>query len=128
VRYRHPLSCVVVRCTNYAQIASHLGGGSAQRVLLALAGALRSCIRGVDHLFRSQPDEFTILLPETDNRGCQIVVERLSFETEREGVFDADIEPRPEVAVAFSCYPTQVVNDGEALWQDVRTTLTRRSA
>jgi diguanylate cyclase (GGDEF)-like protein len=128
VRYRHPLSCVVVRCANYAQIASNMGGAAAQPVLVALAGVLRGCIRGVDQLFRSHPDEFTVLLPETDPRGCQIVVERIALEAVRGDLFDAQVHPRPDIVVASACYPTRDANDGEALWQNVRNALGRSAA
>ena len=117
VRYGHPLSCVVVRCLNYTQIAATLGDSSAQPVLVHLAGALRGCIRGVDHLFRSGPDEFTILLPETDARGCRIVVDRVEATTGKDALFDADVRPRPAVGVACACYPARKVDDGEALWR-----------
>jgi two-component system, cell cycle response regulator len=117
VRYNHPLSCVVVRCVNHAQITASLGAGAAQSVLAQLASALRGCIRGVDHLFRSSADEFTILLPETDARGCGIVVERVQATTAREDVFDAEVRPRPAIAVASACYPSRKVSDGEALWR-----------
>jgi diguanylate cyclase (GGDEF)-like protein len=117
VRYGHPLSCVVVRCLNYTQVASSLGGSSAQRVLVQLAGALRGCIRGVDHLFRSGTDEFTVLLPETDVRGCRIVVDRLESTTGNDQLFDADVRPRPVIAVASACYPSRKVEGGEALWR-----------
>ena len=128
VRYRHPLACVVVRCANYAQIAAVLGGSSSPRVLVQLCGALRSCIRGVDHLFRSAIDEFTILLPETDARGCTIVVERVESSLEQGSLFAADVRPRPQVAVASACYPARDVADGEALWRSVTATLTARAS
>jgi diguanylate cyclase (GGDEF)-like protein len=119
VRYNHPLSCVVARCVNYAQIAASLGGGSAQRVIVQLATALRGCIRNVDHLFRSGADEFTILLPETGARGCRIVVDRLEATTGRDELFDADVRPRPSISVASACYPSRKVEDGESLWRGV---------
>lgn len=128
VRYRHPLACVVVRCGNYGQIASALGGSSSQRVLVQLCGALRSCIRGVDHLFRSAVDEFTILLPETDARGCQIVLERVEGLLAEGSLFAADVRPRPHVAVASACYPARDVADGEALWRSVTGALTARAS
>jgi diguanylate cyclase (GGDEF)-like protein len=117
VRYKHPLSCVVVRCLNYPQIGSTLGSAAAQRVLVQLAGALRSCIRGVDHLFRSGTDEFTILLPETDAHGCNIVVDRLESTTSRGELFGGYERLRPNVMVASASYPTRKVEDGEALWR-----------
>jgi diguanylate cyclase (GGDEF)-like protein len=117
VRYKHPLSCVVVRCVNHAQIGAGVGAPKAQRVLAQMAGALRACIRGVDHLFRSGPDEFTILLPETDARGCGIVVGRVQANMSRDDRFDGDVQPRPSIAVASACYPSRTVEDGEALWR-----------
>jgi len=117
VRYKHPLSCVVVRCVNYPQVTASLGAVTAPRVLAQLATALRGCIRGVDHLFRSGSDELTILLPETDARGCRIVVGRVQTTTSRDELFDAEVRPRPSIAVAFACYPTRKVADGEALWR-----------
>jgi diguanylate cyclase (GGDEF)-like protein len=123
VRYNHPLSCVVVRCVNYAQIATGLGGSAAQSVLVELAGALRGCIRGVDHLFRSSSDEFTVLLPETDARGCRIVVDRLEATTARDDLFGAGVRPRPSIAVASACYPSRKVDDGESLWRGCAETL-----
>ena len=128
VRYRHPLACVVVRCENYTPIATALGGSSSQRVLVQLCGALRSCIRGVDHLFRSAVDEFTILLPETDARGCTIVVERVDGLLAQGSLFGADLRPWPQVAVASACYPARDVADGEALWRSVTGTLTARAS
>jgi diguanylate cyclase (GGDEF)-like protein len=122
VRYQRPLSCVVVRCANYGAIARNLGGVDAQRVVVQLASALRGCIRGVDHLFRSAPDEFTVLLPETDARGCAIVVDRLET-ISAQAAFDADVQPRPSITVASACYPVHQVNDGEALWRGVAATL-----
>jgi diguanylate cyclase (GGDEF)-like protein len=122
VRYQRPLGCVVVRCANYGAIARNLGGVDAQRVLVQLASALRGCIRGVDHLFRSAPDEFTVLLPETDARGCAIVVDRLEM-ISAQAAFDSDVQPRPSITVASACYPTRQVNDGEALWRGVAAAL-----
>lgn len=117
VRYHHPLSCIVVRCGNYAQIGANLGSAAAQRVLVQLAGALRSCIRGVDHLFRSGTDEFSILLPETDAHGCRIVVDRLEATISRGELFASYERLRPSVTVASASYPVRKVEDGEALWR-----------
>jgi two-component system, cell cycle response regulator len=123
VRYKHPLSCVVVRCLNYTQIAGKLGPAAAHGVLVQLCAALRRCIRGVDQLFRSGSDEFTILLPETDARGCAIVVRRLIQITAGGELFDAAIKPPPGVVVASACYPSREFADGEALWREAKDTL-----
>jgi GGDEF domain-containing protein len=113
-----------VRCRNYGHVAGTLGGGDAQRVLVDIASALRGGIRGVDHLFRSAPNEFTILLPETDARGCRIVVDRLGAQT-GDQLFDAEVQPRPDIRVASVSYPTRRVVDGEALWREAAESLAR---
>ena len=128
VRYKHPLSCVVVRCASYGQLTASLGAPKAQRVLAQMAAALRGCIRGVDHLFRSGPDEFTILLPETDARGCAIVLERVQATMARDELFDDDVRPRPAVAAASACYPSRAVEDGESLWRGAADELRREPA
>jgi diguanylate cyclase (GGDEF)-like protein len=117
VRYGHPLSCVVVRCHNYAAILDGGGSAVAERCMLPLANVLRTCIRGVDHLFRSAEDAFTILLPETDQGGCDVVARRLRTSLLVEDLFDAAVLPRPQVAVGCASYPDAEAQDGAALWQ-----------
>ncbi|MDD9944043.1 MAG: response regulator [Myxococcales bacterium] len=117
VRYGHPLSCVVVRCRNYGDLQGNLEGAAGSAVLVPLADALQRCIRGVDHLFRSGNDEFTVLLPETDTDGCQIVVERLHAKTLEPQLFDAALSPRPHIKVSAASYPKDAAPDGEALWR-----------
>jgi diguanylate cyclase (GGDEF)-like protein len=117
VRYGHPLSCVVVRCHNFAAIAQGAGAPVAERCMLPLAGVLRTCIRGVDHLFRSADDAFTILLPETDDKGCDVVVRRLRASLLAEDLFDVRVTPRPDVSVGCASYPQQKAQDGAGLWQ-----------
>lgn len=114
VRYEHPLSCVVVRCENYEAILGARGAAMCQELASALASSLRRCIRGTDHLFRSRPEEFTLLLPETDVRGCGIVVERLRAAT-AEGAKAVCDDPEPTVVVGSASYPSVDVPDGESL-------------
>lgn len=111
VRYGHPLGCVVVRWTNRSTLAPDVQ----RRVLMQLTTALRGCIRNVDQLFRSEPDAFAILLPETDQRGCATVLERIRT-LASSNQFDAEVEPRPQIATACASYPHQKVADGEGLW------------
>ncbi|MDH5672553.1 MAG: response regulator [Myxococcales bacterium] len=119
VRYGHPLGCVVVRCDNQREIAEQGGVAESDAVLADLSLLLQGGIRNVDHIFRSGPDEFTLLLPETDVEGCRIVVDRLGlllgeFE-EREGSGG----PGPRTRIASACYPERQASDGEGLWRSV---------
>jgi PleD family two-component response regulator len=117
VRYGHPLGCVVVRCGNAALLAPE----QQRRVLVQLSAALRGCIRNVDQLFRCSLDAFSILLPETDQRGCAVVLERVSVLASS---FEPDIEPRPVVTAAAASYPSDAVADGEGLFNKASSALT----
>lgn len=118
IRYGRPLSCVVVRCTNYATIAAGLGDAVSDVVMAPLSRALLTCIRGVDHIFRSSPHEFTILLPETGDDGCRIVLERLDARTQDPGLFDAGLSPWPALSVTAASHPPSKAQDGDALWRE----------
>ena len=113
VRYKHALSCVVIRCLNYPELALRLGLAAPELVIAPLANAIRGGVRNVDHLFRSQPGEFTVLLPETNLDGARIVVERLRALLREPGLY-ATGDP-PVIAVTAASFPKEPVSDGEAL-------------
>jgi len=113
IRYSRPLSCVVVTCENYDEI----GERAAELVMAPLSQALFACIRGVDHLYRPRPNEFTILLPETDEEGCNIVTERLHATFADGGLFDGGTSPAPQLRVNAASYPRCGAPDGEGLWR-----------
>lgn len=46
-------------------------------VLTQVAAILKSCVRGSDYVIRYGGDEFLILLPETDEKGSEIVRQRI---------------------------------------------------
>ena len=121
VRYKHALSCVVVRCSNYAELVSRLGVRAPELVVSPLANAIRGAVRTVDHLFRSEPGEFSLLLPETGLEGARIVVERLRALLHEPGLYGA--APSPAITVAAASYPVQGVSDGEALHALARAAL-----
>lgn len=119
VRYGHAMSCVVVRCENYGAVLRAQGQAGAEAdVLVPLSAALRACIRGVDHLFRSAASEFSILLPETATDGCQIVVDRLHAKLGELSLFAPSMNPVPGISVNAASYPECAVHDGEALWKE----------
>jgi diguanylate cyclase (GGDEF)-like protein len=121
VRYGHPLSCAVVRCANYEELGSRLGSATPELVVLPLATALKGGIRTVDHLFRSDIHEFTILLPETNRDGAVIVVDRVVSTLADPALFSGT--ERPRISVAAASYPDQDVADGNELWRAARNSL-----
>lgn len=79
-RYSHPLSLLVIELLPKEVQKQGLSLADTARfepLLQPLADALRGCIRGIDHLFRSDALEFSILLPETDREGAATVEQRI---------------------------------------------------
>jgi len=119
-RYSHPLACIVVRFANYADTLNALGPEATSAILGQLAGGLRQCIRGIDHLFRSNRDEFAILLPETDEAGCTIVAERVARSGTDGSLVGARMDPMPIVHVGTATFPRIKPRDGDDLYRTAR--------
>lgn len=120
IRYGHPLTCLVLRVTNFAEIVARSGDEMGQGLLVQLVANVRAAIRGIDHLFRSDTDELTILLPETAD--AEPVVERLRREGVRLG--GAAIDPAPVIALGrASIVPGGELTDGDSLWRAARSAL-----
>ncbi|MET0386883.1 MAG: response regulator [Polyangiales bacterium] len=115
VRYKHALSCVVVACLN----SEELGKRGPETLVASLANAIKGGIRTVDHLFRSDEYEFTVLLPETQRDGARIVVERLRALL-REYVTSITQGARPVISVTAATMPSDGLMDGEALYASAR--------
>lgn len=114
MRYKHALSCVVVACQNGEELTTQLVGTLAERVISPIANTIKGGIRTVDHVFRSGELEFTILLPETQEEGASIVVQRLKALLRE--LHDRSEAPRPMLTVAAATLSSRGVNDGEALY------------
>jgi len=78
VRYGHPLTCLSLRVMDLDDVLEAHGRDAADATLVALAGGVRGCIRGIDHLFRGRPGELVLLLPETRREEANTVVERIA--------------------------------------------------
>jgi PleD family two-component response regulator len=123
VRYKHALSCVVITCSNGSELARRAreDRSAPDAFVENLANTIKGAIRTVDHLFRSDEYEFTVLLPETTQDGARIVVERLrALLREQSG---AGAELRPIVAVGTVSCPMEGVSDGDALYASARRML-----
>jgi len=124
VRYRHALSCVVIACSNAAELVSRLGEQASHGVIAAVANTTKGAIRTVDHLFRSGEFEFTILLPETHPEGVRIVAARLRAmlrgANTRAGLPPPTHDVHPRIVLGCSSMPASDLPDGEALYSAAR--------
>jgi diguanylate cyclase (GGDEF)-like protein len=114
-RYDHSLTCAVVRIGNYRKIVDSSGRESGEGALVQLAGGLRQAIRGIDHLFRSDLDEFTLLLPETTAEGADVVLDRIRAQAADRTLFGAALDPEPTLEIGCSTRPGDTVESGGEL-------------
>lgn len=98
VRFGHALACVSILVPGLRRLRDSWTGdpwpsatpstGSAseraESLFAELAARTRSCIRGIDHLFRASSDELVAILPETSEADAAIVVGRIRERLERE--------------------------------------------
>lgn len=126
-RYGHPLSCIVVKLGNSAEIAAASGDGTADQAMARIGTGLKACIRAVDHLFRLRRDEFCILLPETDGDGAGYVLRRLEAQIENGKLWGNDVVPRPQIQIGLTSTPEERVKSGDDLLKQTRRALAKKS-
>ena len=114
-RYKHPLTCIVVRIANYVDVVERGGQDAAEGALVQLTGGLRACIRAIDHLFRSDLEEFVLLLPETDAPGAIVVRGRIEERARDRSLWGAAIEPVPVIRIGVASFPDAKAETGNAL-------------
>jgi diguanylate cyclase (GGDEF)-like protein len=66
LRYRHVLSLAYLDMDGFKAVNDRCGHAAGDRVLVALAAAVRATARSVDTVARLGGDEFAVLMPETD--------------------------------------------------------------
>lgn len=102
LRYGHALSCMVIGLANFGDITRFKGRSHTDQVLVNLAQGLRVRLRGVDQIFRSNVDEFTVLLPETDAAGAQALRRRIIQDIQSA---DAGSEYAPVLTIGVASHP-----------------------
>lgn len=76
-RYGHPLSLAYVDVDDFKQVNDTHGHTGGDRLLRAIATALREETRSIDVAGRVGGDEFMLLMPETEANDARVLVERL---------------------------------------------------
>lgn len=66
VRYKTPLSCLMIDVDHFKSINDAFGHRTGDSVLKEIAEIIKSCLRKVDTLARWGGEEFVVLLPKTD--------------------------------------------------------------
>jgi len=76
-RTNRSLALIMCDLNNFKQVNDHSGHVMGDYVLSQIAKILKSSVRGSDYVTRYGGDEFLVLLPETDERGGEIVRQRM---------------------------------------------------
>ncbi len=76
-RYKRSATIVVIEVDGFDRLVGALGQLAADRVILAVADAIRRHARKADHIARLGPSRFGVLLPETDEVAAINYVERV---------------------------------------------------
>ncbi len=76
-RNNRPLSLLMADLDNFKQINDQFGHLMGDYILSQVASILKACVRGSDYIVRYGGDEFLVLLPETDEKGGEVVRHRI---------------------------------------------------
>jgi diguanylate cyclase (GGDEF)-like protein len=76
-RYKRPFAIAYFDLDNFKFVNDTLGHAEGDRLLLTVAGVLRTHTRATDVVARLGGDEFAVLLPETTGDAAQAVFEKL---------------------------------------------------
>ncbi len=76
-RNQRPLALIMCDVNHFKRINDRYGHLMGDYVLAQVAAILKYCIRGSDYIVRYGGDEFLIILPETEERGANVVLRRM---------------------------------------------------
>jgi diguanylate cyclase (GGDEF)-like protein len=82
-RYGRPAAALLFGFDDYQGLRYQLGREACDGFLARVVQEMRSALRGADHLFRFDADEFVVVLPETDLKGARITADRLAAVVQR---------------------------------------------
>lgn len=82
IRNRSTLSLLVLDIDHFKQINDQYGHACGDDALKAIVNCVRSCLRGVDDIFRMGGEEFVILLGDTAASEARMVAERIRYAIE----------------------------------------------
>ena len=115
-RYAEPLSCLMIDIDNFKFINDSFDHQVGDLILKKISRILKSPLRATDLLARYGGDEFSILLPNTDYEGTQVISKKIidrvrRFEFETKGTSSATVT----ISLGVSSYPLDRIFDSTQL-------------
>jgi diguanylate cyclase (GGDEF)-like protein len=106
-RYGLEFALVFVDLDYFKEVNDRFGHLVGSAILCETAQLLKKCVRDADILFRYGGDEFTALLVETEDRGAEVVAERIR-RTLADHCFMAEdgIDVRLTATIGYAVFPT----------------------
>lgn len=115
VRYRRPLSLIILDLDDFKLINDQHGHAEGDLVLQVLSGIIQSCLRSGDTAYRYGGEEFAVLMPEVPVAAGAALAERLRHSiAERGVVLGAGVAVRTTVSVGVTQY--QPGDDAKSLF------------
>lgn len=105
-RYAKTLSLVVLDLDDFGAFNTNYGQSMGDRLLRSAAVSLAEAVSPPEVVARIGPDEFAVLLPETNRAAAVSVTTRLLASLSQVSVFGEDGSPEPlKASVAIVCFP-----------------------
>ena len=102
------LSVAYIDLDNFKMVNDSLGHRAGDTLLVSVASALQESVRTIDCVARLGGDEFIVLMPETEQEGARVVVDRIRrmlVETLKEGHWSSTLSVG---LVTFASMPASI--------------------
>ncbi len=127
-RTGRPVGVITFDVDKFKEVNDQFGHAAADKVLVGLAGVLRSRLRAYDVPIRTGGDEVVILLPDTSIESARLVADKLRQNTrDLEVRHGAIVLPPVSISVGVAAYPASGA-DPEAILKAADVALYRAKA
>ncbi len=96
-----PLSLIMIDIDDFKVYNDTLGHQAGDKILKTLAGLLRNQSRKMDHVCRYGGEEFTIILPHTDQREAFLIAERIRMDIQKYPFLNEGIFPNKQLTISL---------------------------